>query len=184
MRLLADENLPKPIMEALRAEGHDILWARTELAGTTDVALLDRAEVDACAILFQEYRMAGQRFSIVSGIWAVSRLPPDSPVPVWAFESEDFVSITRTREELSVVCPASAVPAAARSDGGWALLKLHGPFSFDQVGILSSFVAPLAGAGISVFAVSTFDTDYVLVKAESAARARDALIVAGHEFVV
>ena len=102
---------------------------------------------------------------LVAGEFAVCRLAPTEPVPAWA-GSTVFSSITRTADELSIICPAAQVPAGARSEVGWSLLKLAGPFEFGAVGILASVTDPLARAGISLLAVGTFDTDYVLIKAE------------------
>lgn len=124
--------------------------------------------------------MASLRFSILSGAWAVARLPAGDPVPAWAAGRSGFSSVTRTPDELSIVCPAEAVPADARAERGWAVLKLHGPFAFDQTGILASVARPLAAAGIAIFAVSTFDTDYVLVKSADLDSALQALAAAGH----
>jgi hypothetical protein len=122
-------------------------------------------------------------FSVVPGRWAVARLSPDAPVPAWAAAAGGFVSITRTADELSIVCPEPAAPRDVRVEPGWALLKLLGPFPFDQVGVLASVASPLAAAGISLFAVSTFDTDYLLVKTPSLIAACEALVAAGHEQV-
>lgn len=94
---------------------------------------------------------------------AVCRLAPTSPVPVW-LPSTGFTTVTRTAEELSVVCRAAAVPAGVKSESGWAALKVLGPLPFDAVGILRRFAAPLADADIPIIAIGTFDTDYVLVK--------------------
>ena len=102
-------------------------------------------------------------------------------MPDWAASATGFVSITRTPDELSVVCPEGTVPAGVRVETGWALMKLRGPFPFDQVGVLASFASPLAAAGVSLFALSTFDTDYVLVKEERVGAAVEALRAAGHE---
>jgi len=114
------------------------------------------------------------RFTIEAGRWAIARLAPGVSFPEWA-ASEVFCSLTRTRDELSVVCPEGAVPGGVRSEGGWALVRLEGPFPFTAVGVLSSVLAPLARAGVSIVAVSTFDTDYVLVKQENLGRAVEAL---------
>jgi hypothetical protein len=92
-----------------------------------------------------------------------------------------FLSITRTDDELSVVCPEEAVPEDTRSEGGWRVLGLEGPFEFSEVGVLASVVGPLAEADVSVFAVSTYDTDYVLVKEEQLEVAVAALRARGHE---
>jgi hypothetical protein len=124
-----------------------------------------------------------QRFTVLKGSWAIARLDAGEPVPEWAAGSAPFCSITRTPDELSIVAPDAAVPANAKCERGWAMIRLLGPFAFDQVGVLASFTAPLAEAGVSVFAISTFDTDYVLVKSEQAAAARAALVSAGHELV-
>jgi hypothetical protein len=117
-------------------------------------------------------------FSILPGEYSVVRLGASDPVPDWALAGS-FFSVTRTSEELSIVCPSA--PAGAKSEPGWAVLKLRGPFAFDEVGVLEAFLRPLAAAGVSVFAVSTFDTDYILVKADRLNRALTALAGAGHE---
>jgi hypothetical protein len=124
------------------------------------------------------------RLSMVPGLWAIVRLAPNEPVPGWAVGARGFVSITRTLDELSIVCPEPSVPDGLRAERGWALIRLHGPIPFDQTGVLSSLAAPLAAAGVGLFAISTFDTDYLLVKAGDLAKAREALVAAGHEFVV
>jgi hypothetical protein len=113
-------------------------------------------------------------WSVEEGLWAIVRRDPGEPIPEWA-EAAPFCSITRTRDELSIVCPESSVPAGVRSERGWAMLKLAGPFPFTATGVLSSFLEPLARANVSVFAISTFDTDYVLVKREDLGRAVAAL---------
>ena len=115
------------------------------------------------------------------GAWAIVRLGATDEVPDWALHASGFVSVTRTNDELSIVCPESAVPNDVHSDLGWAVLKLQGPFPFAQVGVLASCVSPLAEANISVFALSTFDTDYILVKATQISAACQSLTVAGHE---
>lgn len=121
-----------------------------------------------------------QRFSVIEGRWAVARLGPEESVPPWASSSNTFTSITRTPHELSIVCPVDDVPHHVQAEHSWALLQVHGPLLFDQIGILRSFTSPLADAGIAVLAISTFDTDYILVKAERLASACDVLKAAGH----
>ncbi len=111
--------------------------------------------------------------------YAVCRLGAESGVPAWA-EGGGFVSITRTDEELSIVCAAAEVPGGVRCEGGWRCLKVSGPLDFEMVGVLASLVGPLAAAGISVFAVSTFDTDYLFVREGDLAAATAALKWAGH----
>ncbi|WP_330946762.1 ACT domain-containing protein [Thermomonas sp. LB-4] len=124
--------------------------------------------------------MGGRRFSLLPQTYAVARLPADAPVPAGVLEAPGFVSVSRTADELSIVCPQEAAPPAPGVDGGWRALKLHGPFAFDEVGILAALLAPLAEARIGIFAVSTFDTDYLLVKAADLPRALATLRVAGH----
>lgn len=120
------------------------------------------------------------RFSLLHGEWAIAKLAADAPVPAWALRGSGFSSVTRTASELSIVAPAADVPMDLQAERGWALIQLRGPFAFDQIGILASFAAPLAEAGIGLFVLSTFDTDYLLVKAESVDGATRALVAAGH----
>lgn len=110
---------------------------------------------------------------------AICRLGTDEDAPAWAFRSE-FFSLTRTKDELSVVCPQDQVPPEAKQSGGWRCLKLRGPLDFDQVGVLKSLTQPLADAGISIFAVSTYETDYILLRANDIKSAISALRKAGH----
>ena len=119
------------------------------------------------------------RFSRIRGSFAICRLPAKSPVPEWAMHG-DFFSVTSSAQEVSIVCSELQVPPSIACEGEWACLKLEGPFPFSETGILSSFIQPLAEHGIPIFALSTFDTDYVLVKHESVEKA---LHAAGHEEV-
>jgi len=89
--------------------------------------------------------------------------------------------VTRTGDELSVVCLETEAPPAARAEGGWRALKLHGPISFTEVGVLSALTGALAGAGLSLFALSTYDTDYLLVRDADLSRALEALRRAAYE---
>jgi hypothetical protein len=102
--------------------------------------------------------LLGERF-------AVCRLDPDAALPSWAVGSS-FLSIVRTPDELSIVCDESNVPAEARAERGWRCVKAEGTIPFEVVGLAARLTTPLATAGISVFFVSTFDTDYLLVKEE------------------
>jgi hypothetical protein len=109
---------------------------------------------------------------------AICKLPAAAPVPEWA--AGGFTSVTRTRAELSIVCPQEAVPPAVSSVGGWRAFEVEGPLDFGLTGILSSIARPLADAQISIFAISTFDTDYVLVREGSLEHAERVLRAAGH----
>jgi uncharacterized protein len=125
--------------------------------------------------------MSGDRLSLelLAIRLAVCRLDRDSPAPGWAM-SEDFFSITRTGEELSIVCREVLVPEGIRAERGWRALRVGGVLDFSQVGILAGVASPLAEAGISLFALSTFDTDYLLVKEHDLGRAIAVLAAAGH----
>lgn len=117
-------------------------------------------------------------FRVHPGEWAVCRLDPAEPFPSWAAGS--FISITRTPAELSVVCAADAAPEGVRAERGWAMLELAGPFQFQTTGVLASFLAPLASEGVPVFAISTYDTDWVLAPKQRLGDALRALKAAGH----
>ena len=108
--------------------------------------------------------MAELRYEWLADELAICRLAPASPVPDW-LPLSGFTTVTRTSEELSVVCRAEAVPTDVKSETGWAALKVLGPLPFDAVGILRRIATPLADADIPIIAIGTFDTDYVLVKA-------------------
>jgi hypothetical protein len=120
------------------------------------------------------------RFSQLAGTYVIVRLAPEVAVPEWA-DNGEFTSITRTADELSIVCPIQNVPEEMKTGPRWICLRLEGPFPFSQTGVLLSFIQPLSSNGIPIFAISTYDTDYVLVKEEFAATALAALRKAGHE---
>ena len=114
---------------------------------------------------------------------AICRLEHEAGVPEWAGDdiaTGNFISITRTRDELSIVCDERAVPSGAKAARGWRALKIEGPLDLSLTGVLASIAAPLAEARINIFAISTFDTDYVLVKADRVAEAIGVLRSAGH----
>ncbi|MDB6113114.1 MAG: hypothetical protein JWQ62_59 [Lacunisphaera sp.] len=117
---------------------------------------------------------------LIPGDFAVCRLSPHEPVPAWA-GSAVFSSVTRTADELSIVCSATQVPAATKSERDWRLFKFAGPFDFGAVGVLASVTEPLARAGISLLAIATFDTDYVLIRAARLDEAIRTLEAAGHQ---
>ena len=117
--------------------------------------------------------------SLLPERYAISRLGADSQIPAWATQGP-FFSVTRTGDELSIVTEVSLVPVGVPSQPGWRVLKVHGPFVLTEIGVLAALAVPLAEAKISLFAVSTFDTDYLLVASESLAAAIAALERAGH----
>jgi uncharacterized protein len=117
--------------------------------------------------------------SIFEGRFAVCRLSAQAAIPGWAL-NESFFSITRTLDELSIVCPERSVPAGEVCERGWHCLKVQGPLDFSMTGVMASLAAPLAEAAISIFTISTFDTDYLFVKEKDFERALLALTSVGH----
>ncbi len=122
------------------------------------------------------------KFRRFPGTFAICRLPSDATVPA-SMTTAPFISITQTGEELSILCAANQVPPDAKCELPWTCFKLEGPFPFSLTGVLASFIDPLAQSRIPIFAISTFDTDYVLVKEESAGAALKTLLAAGHELI-
>jgi hypothetical protein len=116
----------------------------------------------------------------IPGSYAICRLAPGDSVQPWAV-SGAFFSVTRTPTELSVVCNAARVPSAIKADGPWLALAVRGPLDLNITGVLAGLATPLATAGISIFAVSTYDTDYVLVRANDMDRAVRVLREIGHK---
>lgn len=110
---------------------------------------------------------------------AVCRLDSDDAVPGWL--QGTFTSVTRTTEELSIVCDEEAVPEHVRAERGWRLLCVQGPIPFETTGVAAALVSPLAAAGVSVFLLATFDTDYLAIKADVLERTLTLLREAGHE---
>jgi len=122
------------------------------------------------------------KFRQLPGLYAIVHLVPDVPVPTWATKG-DFTSITRTRDELSIVCPTANLPPNVHSPHRWICLKLEGPFPFSQTAVLLSFIEPLSNNAIPIFAISTYDTDYVLIQEECADSALDLLMRARHQLL-
>jgi uncharacterized protein len=120
------------------------------------------------------------KMSSVPETFAICRLPPDAMTPRWAGTGLLF-SVTRTPDELSIICPEANVPGGVLCDRGWGCLKVDGPLEFSAIGVVASLAQPLAAAGVSIFVVSTYNTDYLLVKSESLAKAMEVLRAAGHE---
>ena len=116
--------------------------------------------------------------SVLPDVYAISRLPANAPLPAWAQRGE-LTSFTRTAEELSVLCPQQNVPPNVQCERNWRCLKVDGPLDFALTGVLASLAGALAAAEVSLFAVSTFDTDYLLVKADKLPQAIAALKSSG-----
>jgi hypothetical protein len=115
-------------------------------------------------------------------LFAVCRLDPDGFIPPWALLG-DFVSLTRTSTELSIICPQENVPEDALAERGWRCIKIDGPFDFSVAGVHASVALPLAEANISTMAVATYDTDHILVKDEELEYTVQTLTRAGHTFL-
>jgi len=118
--------------------------------------------------------------TLLDETFTVHRLAPDAQVPATALVSS-FFAIARTDEELSLVLPDSVEVESKKSATGWACFKVEGPLEFGLVGILAGISSTLAEAGVSIFAVSTFDTDYILVKRKQLQVAKEALTSAGYQ---
>jgi hypothetical protein len=116
---------------------------------------------------------------VLPGEFAVCRLPADAALPP-APSGTAFWSVTVTSDEISIVCQADNIPADAEVHRGLRAIKAEGPIEFDVVGVLGSLTAPLSQAKVSVFGVSTYDTDYILVSDHDLRQAATALKVAGH----
>ena len=113
--------------------------------------------------------------------YAVVRLHPGAKLPDWV-DKGPFRSVTRTEHEVSVVCRDHDVPGGESVDRGWTVLEVMGPLDFSLSGVVASLVVPLAEAGVPIFVISTFESDYVLVRSADLGRAADALEEAGHVF--
>ena len=124
-------------------------------------------------------RKTNLTLSVLKGHYSVCRLDRTAELPSW-LPHEGFTSITRTSEELSIVCQKEVVPDWIAAEHGFSALKIEGPLEFSLTGILSSVSAPLADAEIPIFAISTFDTDYILVKTHHCSKAVSVLENQGH----
>ncbi|MBW1982799.1 MAG: ACT domain-containing protein [Deltaproteobacteria bacterium] len=120
--------------------------------------------------------------SLFPEIYAICRLPAGSEVPCWV-SGREFLSVTHTEEELSIVCQQDKVPPEIECERGWRCLKIEAHLDFALLGVLASLTTALAGRGISVFVVSTFQTDYLLVRDRQADRAVAVLTGLGHDLV-
>ncbi len=123
--------------------------------------------------------MIRRRLEVLSSTLGICRLETGRAVPRWATET-GFFSVTGTSDEVSVVCPEASIPAGVVCSRGWRALKVIGPLNFSEVGVLAALAEPLARAGISIFVISTYDTDILLVRTGDLKRAAAVLEEAGH----
>lgn len=124
----------------------------------------------------------GIRLKVLPELYSISRLGSKAPIPTWA-DGEGFVSISRSADELSIVCHQSRVPEDVQNDRDWRCVQLVGPFAFDETGIVLSVVRPLSEADLGVFVVSTFDGDFLLLKADRLPEGLAVLRGAGHSIL-
>jgi hypothetical protein len=123
--------------------------------------------------------VAGRSFLLLPGRFCIQRLPADAKLSPESFRDASWYSITRTQDEVSVVAPEDLDLGAAEREPGWSCLKLEGPLDLGIVGVLAGISRVLADAGVSIFSVSTFETDYVLIRSVDSDRALAALRAAG-----
>jgi hypothetical protein len=116
-----------------------------------------------------------RRLRVLPGTWAVCRFDADAAVPDWTSGTALLTAIVRTARELSIVAPTGAVPVDVMAERDFRVLEVEGPIPFDVTGIMASIAGPLAAAGVSLFPLATFDTDYVLVRDADLSRALQAL---------
>ncbi len=119
---------------------------------------------------------------LLEGEWSIARLPAAEPVPDWAW-SEVFSSVSRTSDELSIIAPSPQVPGNVKSEGGFRVLAVRGPLAFDAKGILSDLAGAIAAADVALLALSTFDSDILLVRQQDLAAAAAALESRSHHVV-
>ena len=121
------------------------------------------------------------RLELLPGRLAVARLDEDAGPPAWAFAAPGLAAVVRRRGEVSVVCAEASVPAGAQAERGWRALEVAGPLEFALAGVLAGLAVPLAEAGVSIFALATYDTDVLLVREAQLDAAIAALRAAGHD---
>jgi len=117
--------------------------------------------------------------NLLPGRMAVCRFDPAAPIPDW-INASGFYSVTRTAAELTIVCSEALPGPDTICERGWRCFNVRGTFDFSEIGIISSLARPLAESRVSIFVLSTFDTDYIMVKETDLAKAIDVLTTAGH----
>ena len=128
----------------------------------------------------QEITLPRLTLIILRETFAICRIDKEASIPDWAFQG-GLVSVTRTKDELSIVCPQINVPKGILCNQGWSCLKVKGPLDLASTGILSSIATTLEKEGMSLFSISTYDTDYILVKEKDLEKAIFALTEAGQK---
>lgn len=140
----------------------------------------DRHDAEAARAKEAGMEEGKRKLELLPDVYAVCRLDKNAPVPDWATQGF-FFSVTRTAAGLSVVCPDARVAAGVKKESGWKVLMVEGPLDFSLTGVLASLTGPLAREGVGVFALSTYDTDYLLVKEEQLEEAIQVLRAEGYD---
>jgi hypothetical protein len=103
------------------------------------------------------------QLTLLKEMFGICRYENTAPIPDWASDAP-MCSITRTKKELTIVCPQNIIPAESDCSGQWRCFRIDGSFELDETGVIASVSVPLAEAGISIYVVSTYDTDYFLIR--------------------
>jgi len=123
------------------------------------------------------------QLSLLKDNYAICTLPNTAQIPDWALK-ESLASITRTDKELTIVCRQDIIPSGLKSDLNWKCFKIDGSFDLNQIGVISSISSPLADAGISIYVISTYDTDYFLVQQHNLEQTISTLSNSGHSIAI
>ena len=119
------------------------------------------------------------QLSLLKDKYGICTLPNTAPIPDWAL-TQSLASITRTEKELTIVCRLEILPSQYQSDLNWRCFKIDGSFDLNQIGVISSISSPLADAGISIYVISTYDTDYFLIQEQNLEKTISVLSNSGH----
>jgi hypothetical protein len=122
------------------------------------------------------------KLKLLDDDFGIVKMDPDRPVPAWAMECP-FYSVTRTESELTIVCPEKGIPAHIEYDGSWKCIQVEGVFDFEAIGVIASLSGALSQSGISIFVISSYITDYILIKHKNAERAIRVLKDLGNVFI-
>lgn len=131
-------------------------------------------------ILEPATRVASLRLTLLAERVAICQLKPDAPIPVWTGVARAFLTVSRTPTELSIVADESVVPADVNAQRGYHVLRVEGPLPLDLVGVFAALASPLAEAGVPIFPIATYETDYLIIAGMTISRAVAALRAAGH----
>ena len=134
-----------------------------------------RLKVEVSINYFNNMETKKLTLSILPEKLGICHLDKNTPIPSWALEEASFISIGKTSNELSIICPQNKIPGGVMFEKDWRALKIEGPLGFTATGIVSSISTPLAKAGISIMYISTYETDYVLVEDKNLEKAKDVL---------